>query len=78
MKYLLTIFAVIFSLATVCIFTLFVLVFIAWLNGAGNVLLPGLGLVIAVPLVLILLFIIGIIMLSLTVWLFRMIFKPLP
>jgi hypothetical protein len=77
MRYLLTILTVITALATVCILILFISVFIAWLGGGFNIVLPGLGLVIGAPLVLIVLFLTGAIMFSLTVLLFRTIYKPL-
>ena len=70
MRYLLTILTVITALATVCILILFISVFIAWLGGGFNIVLPGLGLVIGAPLVLIVLFLTGAIMFSLTVLLF--------
>ena len=77
MKYVLTILAVFSALATVCIFIAFVRLFIAWLGGGFNIILPGLGLVVSGGLVLIVLLITGIIMLSLTVLLWRTIYKPL-
>jgi hypothetical protein len=77
MKYFLTIITVVAALATVCILILFISVFIARLNGGFNIVLPGLGLVISAPLILISLFILGAILFSLTILLARMIFKPL-
>jgi hypothetical protein len=76
MKYFPTIFAVLFALATVGIFIAFIRLFIAWLGGGFNILLPGLGLVVSGGLILVVLLITGIIMLSLTVLLWRTIYKP--
>jgi hypothetical protein len=77
MKYLLGILAVVSALAAVCTFIVFIRVFIAWLGGGFNIVLPGLGLVISAPLILVMLFIVGLIMLALTFLLARMIYKPL-
>ena len=77
MRYFLTIFAFISALVTLCILILFISIFGAWMNGGFNVFLPGLGLIISAPLILAVLFIIGIIMFSLTVFLARRIFRPL-
>jgi hypothetical protein len=77
MKYLLTILAVVSVLAAARTFIAFISVFIAWLGGGFNIVLPGLGLVITAPLILVVLFIVGIIMLSLAVLLARMVYKPL-
>ena len=77
MKYFLTIFAFLSALATLCILILFIAVFIAWINGGGNVFLPGLGLIIAAPLILAVLFIIGVVMFSLTIFLVRRLYRPL-
>ena len=77
MKYLLAVLAVFTALATVCCLIAFIWVFIMWLGGGFNIVLPGLGLVISAPPILIALFIIGAVMLALTVLLARMIFKPL-
>ena len=77
MKYLLAILAVFSALATVCILIAFIWVFIMWLGGGFNIVLPGLGLIISGSVVLIALLILGLIMLLLTVMLVRKIFKPL-
>jgi hypothetical protein len=77
MKYFLTISAFLSALVTLGVLILFISVLIAWINGGGNVFLPGLGLIIAAPLILAVLFIIGVIMLSLTVFLARRISRPL-
>ena len=77
MKYFLTIFTLLSALATVCIFIAFIWLFIAWLGGGFNIVLPGLGLVISGGLVLIVLLITGIITLSLAILLWRTIYKPL-
>ncbi|GEM_PF-7114240 len=77
MKYLLGIFTILSALATVCILIAFIWVFMAWLGGGFNIVLPGLGLVISGSFVLAVLLILGLIMLALTVWLARRIYKPL-
>ena len=75
MKILLGILAAVSALATICIFILFVLVFIAWLQGGINFVFPGLGLVVTAPVILIALFIIGALTLSVTLLLARTIFR---
>ena len=77
MKYLLGILAAVSALATVCFAIAFVYVFILWLGGNFNIILPGLGLVISGSVVLATLFILGLVMLALTILLFRAIYKPL-
>jgi hypothetical protein len=77
MKYLLGIFTALSALATVCILIAFIWVFIMWLGGGFNVVLPGPGLIISGSLVLVALFIVGVSMFLLTVLLARKIFKPL-
>ena len=77
MKYLLAILAVFSALATVCILIAFIWVFIMWLGGGFNIVLPGLGLIISGSVVLAALFILALVMLALTVLLVRMIYKPL-
>lgn len=79
MKILPGILAAFFALATVGVFILLVLVLFAWLGDGGvNFILPGLGLVVTAPTVLIALFIIGIIMLSITMALARTLFRKSP
>ena len=77
MKYFLTILTALCALATVCVFVLFVSVFIMWLRAGFNVVLPGLGLVISAPLILVAIFITGAVLLAITLLLFRTIYKPL-
>lgn len=77
MKYFLTILAAVFALLTACIFIGFIYLFIVWLGGNFNIVLPGLGLIISGSVVLAALFILALVMLALTVLLVRMIYKPL-
>ena len=77
MKYLLGVLAAVSALAAVCIFIAFVYFFIVWLGGNFNIVLPGLGLVISGSVVLAVLFILGLVMLALTILLFRAIYKPM-
>jgi hypothetical protein len=77
MKYLLGIFTVLSALATVCILIAFISAFSAWRGGGFNIVLPGLGLVISAPLILITLFLLGLMMSAVTVLLFRTVYKPL-
>ena len=77
MKYLLAILAVFSALATVCSLIALIWVFMMWLGGGFNVVLPGLGLIISGSVVLIVLLILALIMLALTVMLVRKIFNPL-
>jgi hypothetical protein len=77
MKYLLGILAAVSALAAVCFVIAFVYFFIVWLGGNFNIVLPGLGLVISGSVVLAVLFILGLIMLALTILILRTIYKPL-
>ncbi len=74
MKLLLTSLAAICGLTTLAVLILFVTVLFAWLNGGGNVLLPGLGLIIGAPLILLILFVVGAAMFFFTVLFIRKIF----
>lgn len=78
MKYLLGILAAVFALATVGVFILFVRVFTAWLEKGVNLLVPGLGLVVSGPIVPAGLFIVGAILLALTMFLARTAFRKPP
>lgn len=78
MKYLLKALLAIFVLKSLVILILFILAFVAWLSGGGNVLFPGLGLVVAMSVIVFLLFIMLIISVSITALLARVVFKGLP
>lgn len=75
MNLLLKIFFGISTLISLVIFALFLLSLIAWIGGGGNILFPGLGLVVAMSLIVILLFIMTIISVSVTFLLYKMTFK---
>jgi hypothetical protein len=77
MRYLLGIFTVFSALATVCLLIAFIWLFMVWLGGGFNIVLPGLGLVVSGALVLFTLFFLAVVMFLLTVVLARMIYKPL-
>ena len=76
MKNFLTILAVFSALITLVTLFLFVSLLITS-GGDFNVVLPGLGLIISGSLILAALLIFGLMMLALTVWLARKIYKPL-
>jgi hypothetical protein len=77
MKYALTIFTVLSALLTACLLIALIRLFIAWTSGGFNIVLPGLGLIVSGGLVLAVFFIAAVIMLALTVWLFRAARPPL-
>ena len=78
MKILIKILLVISALISLAIFLLFALALIGWLSGVDNVLFPGLGLVVSMPLVVVLLLIMLIISVSITILLARIAFRRLP
>ncbi len=78
MKILLKILFAISTLISLILFALFAISFVAWINGGGNVLLPGLGLVIAMSLIVVVLFIISVMSFSVTFLLYKFAFKTLP
>jgi hypothetical protein len=75
MKILLRILFAVSALISLTITILFLLALFAWISGGGNVLLPGLGLVIAMSAVVIFLLIVLIISLLITYLLYQAVFK---
>lgn len=78
MNYLIKALLVISALISFTILLLFVLAFVAWLSGGGNVLFPGLGLIVAMWVIVVLLFIMLVISISVTILLAQVVFKRLP
>lgn len=78
MKFLIKTLFVISALISLVVFLLFVLTFVAWLSGGGNVLFPGLGLVVAMGAIVVLLSIMLIISVAVTILLARVVFGNLP
>ena len=77
MKYFLTILAFFSALITLAAFIFSGWLFLWWLGGNFNIVLPGLGLVISGSLVLAVVLLFAVLMAALTVWLFRRINNPL-
>lgn len=78
MKYFIKALLVISALTSLAILLLFVLALVAWLNGGGNVLLPGVGLIVTMSAIVVMLLIMLIISISITILLARTVFKRLP
>ena len=78
MKLLLKILFIISAIISLIIFALFALTLISWINnGGGNVLFPGLGLIVTMSLVVIALFIMTILSFLITFLLYKFAFKTL-
>lgn len=78
MKILIKALLVISTLISLVIFLFFALALIGWLSDVDNVFFPGLGLVVAMPLVVVSLLIMLIISAFITALLARVVFKRLP
>ena len=77
MKILLKILFAISALISLIITILFLLALFAWINGGGNVLLPGLGLVIAMGAVVMFLLAFSVCSVATTFLLYRIIFRKI-
>lgn len=77
MRILLKILFIISALITLIFFALFVMLFISWINGGGNVLFPGLGLIVTISLVVIAFFIMTILSAAITFLLYKFAFRTL-
>ncbi len=75
MKILLKIILVISAFKAVIVLLLLIGAIIAWISGAGSVLLPGLGLIVAMPLVIFLLLVVEIFLVAIVAFVWRQISK---
>jgi len=77
MKLLLKTLFIISAIISLTIFALFALSVIAWINGGGDVLFPGLGLIVAMGVIVIALLIMTILSFLITFLIYKFAFKKL-
>lgn len=62
---------------TLIMFALFVMLLISWVSGGGNVLFPGLGLIVTISMVVIAFFIMTVLSAAITFLLYKFAFRTL-
>ena len=75
MKILLKMILIISLLKAFIVFLLLIMAIIGWISGVDNVLFPGLGLVVTMPVIIIFLLIIGILLIAFSAFIRKLISK---
>lgn len=75
MNFLLKFFLAVTVFKTIVVFLLFVGAIVAWISGASNIIFPGLGLIVSMPFLAIVLFGMEIVLVTISVILWRTVSK---